>query len=358
MPNRAYGQSVCDHYFEALKKTTQNKTLKRSFKISSQINGDKNINYTESDVEGRVHFWGNVGSLRIESYFADGKRYSKIQSPFIQDDEWTYQEINSSDSSRSKSFEAQVLEAQSIDCQLIGEQKIKNKLCQILSYSIQKNMPKRSGVDSFLMEMKVKTWFCPTDSLVYKHEYDVTTERLTQTVKSILEYDVPVKIQLPNNAKFEPPIKVMTTVTPTTVNVQKEVIATNDTLAPTANIEKIEKKPNIDSTYARDSIFTSVDQYPEYKDGIAGLSRYISSNIHYPEEARKAGVSGTVNVAFVVELDGKLTDIHIKKGLREDIDTEAKRLIESMTGAWKPAKLNGKDVRAIYSLPLKFEMRE
>ena len=40
------------------------------------------------------------------------------------------------------------------------------------------------------------------------------------------------------------------------------------------------------------------------------------------------------------------------------MDAEAKRLVQSMSGPWKAGKINGKDVRATYTLPLKFELGE
>lgn len=355
------GQSVCDQYIAMLKKPNTSPQKKRAFRMTTQISGDPHINYTEYDTFGRIHFWGHVGSLKIESFYADGKRYSKIQSDYIKDDEWTFQEVQTKDSSATKWAETLRNDAQNIDCQLIGEEKIKSKTYKILAYTIQKNMPKRNGVDSFLMDMKVKTWFCVEDSSVYKYAYETTTERLTQTIKSTLEYDVPVKIDIPKNAKQEEQRKIMLTQNPPD-SIKKEIklVKTDSIKIGLKSIQKPVTISQTDSSQTKDTatIYTVFDQTPEYKDGMAALLTYISNNMHYPEDARKAGIDGTVHVGFVVEMDGKLSNIHIKRGLREDIDAEAKRIIESMSGAWKTGKVNGKEVRSAYTLPLKFELRE
>ena len=370
--NELIGQNICDQYLATMKNLNQESQKKRSFRMTSQINGDKNINYTESDTLGRIHFWGNVGSLKIESYFADGKRYSKIQSSYITDDEWTYQDVNTTGTNTNKSLDPLKSNTQVADCQFIGEEKIKSKNCKILTFTILKNMPKRNGIDSFLMEMTAKTWYCAEDSLVYKYEFNMSTERLSQTIKSTIEYDVPVKINIPKNAKYQEPQKIM--VTQQTQDTLKSQPTSSTTIATTvtdsnqtkANIAVKENNttkdivsiPDSSSTKDSSQVYTNLDQIPEYAEGMPALFKYISSNINYPQEARKAGASGTVYVGFIVETDGRLTNVHIKRGVREDIDSEAKRIVESMSGTWKPGKINGKDVRSAYTLPLKFELHE
>lgn len=339
------GQSVCDQFLDAAQKTIQDTLKKRSFRMISHIKDDKNRNITEADTFGRIHFWGDVGSLKMESFYADGKQYSKIQSDFIKNDEWTWQELKVNKPNANRWFDMFRNEIQNIDCQLIGVEKIKSKTCAILAYSLQKWMPKRNGVDSFLMTINVKTWFCADNNLVYKHSYEMTTERLSQTVNATIEYDVPVKIDVPKKAKYEPqsPIKM-----PPSVR--------NDT---NQRYEERKITPS-DSTKTQDSltVFTAVDQAAEYKEGLSALYKYISNNMHFPEEARKEGLSGTVQVSFIVEIDGSLTNIQVKKSVREDVDTEAIRVVKSMSGAWKAGKINGKDVRSTFILPLRFELRE
>lgn len=353
------GQSICDQFIAAVQKPEQGTLKKRTFRITSQIKDDKNKNITEVDTFGKIHFWGNIGSLRIESFYADGKRYSKIQSDFIQNDEWTWQEVNVSEVKTNKWLEIFKTDLQNIDCQLIGTEKIKLKKCAILSYSIQKRMPKRNRIDSFLIDIHAKTWFCSDDNLVYKHVYEMTTELLSQTVNATIEYDAPIKIDIPKKAIYENSAQTTPTL-PVTVDSNKQYEEKKLTLSDSS--VSIEQKKIVlpDSTKIQDTstIFAVVDQAPEYKEGLPALYKYISNNMQFPEEARKEGLSGTVHVAFVVETNGVLSNIQIKRSVREDVDLEAIRVIKSMSGAWKAGKINGKDVRSTFTLPLRFELRE
>lgn len=339
------GQSICDQFIAAVQKTDQETLKKRTFRMTSQIKDDKNKNITEVDTFGRIHFWGNVGSLRIESFYADGKRYSKIQSDFIKDDEWTWQEVNTHEIKANKWSEIFKNELQNIDCQYIGDDKIKLKKCAILTYTIQKWMPKRNGIDSFLMDIHAKTWFCLDDNLVYKHVYEMTTELLSQTVNATIEYDIPIKIDIPKKAIYEGTRQTIST-SSTTIDSNKHLEERKITLSDTTQMQDTA------------TIFTDVDQAPEYKEGLPALYAYISSNMQFPKEARKEGLSGTVQVSFIVEIDGKLTNIQVKKSIRDDVDAEAIRVVKSMSGAWKAGKIKDKGVRSTFILPLRFELRE
>jgi TonB family protein len=353
-------QTACDQYIALLKKATTDGTSrdsreggaqKRSFRMSSQIKNDKNINYTECDTLGRIHFWGNIGSLKIESYYADGKRYSKIQSEYVKEDEWTFQDIKLKDAPVNTAYIPFIGNTQTTDCQIVGEEIIKNKNCKILSFTNYKKVPKRNSMDSFMMEIKVKMWFCAADSLAYKYVYETNSDRLSQVIQSTIEYDVPVKIELPRNAKME---------------VSKILLASqnntnNDKKSDSAQLNEaklVDTYADLSRIKDTAATFSKFDQSPEYKDGMSALLTYITQNMHYPEEARKAGVDGTVYVNFIVETNGKLTAINIKRGLRPDVDAEALRIVESMSGAWKAGKVSGKNVRSAYTLPLKFELRE
>ena len=341
--SKLFAQSVCEQFVNAIKNPTSFK--KRTYRLSTQIKNDTHVNYTEGDTLGRIHFLGNVGSLQIESFYADGKRYSKIQSDFIKNDEWTYQEVSYSDTNNA-SWQASIKKSsENIDCQLIGEEKIKAKPCKILAFNIQKNALQRNGIDSFLMVLNVKAWFYPADSTVYKYAYEMTTERLAQTIISTMEFDVPVNINLPKNAKLEESQKIILV-----PNTNDSVIITEKKIAAPL--------PTPDSTESLDRsfVFVTVDQNPEYREGMNGLLNYIKNNMHFPEEARKAGISGTVNVSFIVEKDGTLSEIKIKRSVREDVDQEAIRVVKSMSGAWKAGKIKGKDVRSMFTLPLRFEL--
>lgn len=107
---------------------------------------------------------------------------------------------------------------------------------------------------------------------------------------------------------------------------------------------------------ATDSIYDVVDVMPEYPGGMNGLAEYLSSNIHYPEEAKDQGIQGRVFVRFVVEKDGSVADVEVLRGIGEPCDNEAVRVVRSMP-KWTPGMRGGEPVRVRYNLPINFRLQ-
>lgn len=82
-------------------------------------------------------------------------------------------------------------------------------------------------------------------------------------------------------------------------------------------------------------IISKPDMEPEFPGGFVELNRYIRDSIRYPEEARERRVTGKVYATFVVERDGVINDIVIKKDIGHGCGEEVKRLIGTMP-KWKP----------------------
>jgi len=76
----------------------------------------------------------------------------------------------------------------------------------------------------------------------------------------------------------------------------------------------------------------------------------------YPDMEADAGIQGKVYVEFVVEKDGKISDVKLKKGVSAGLDKEAQRLVKAMPN-WNPGKMNGKAVKCRFVLPVKFTLR-
>jgi TonB family protein len=103
-------------------------------------------------------------------------------------------------------------------------------------------------------------------------------------------------------------------------------------------------------------LFQVVEVMPEYEGGKSAMYKFLQSNIEYPETAKKQGTQGTVYVGFIIEKDGKISSVEIKKGIGDGCDEEAVRVIKNMPN-WTPGKQRGKDVRVAYTLPIKFNLQ-
>lgn len=96
---------------------------------------------------------------------------------------------------------------------------------------------------------------------------------------------------------------------------------------------------------------------PEFAGGMKGLGQFLSQNLRYPIEAQRAGVQGRVFVSFVVCTDGSLCDYEVLKGVNNDVDQEAVRVVKAMNGRWKPGIQRGEKVRVKYNLPINFTLQ-
>jgi BlaR1 peptidase M56/Gram-negative bacterial TonB protein C-terminal len=131
-----------------------------------------------------------------------------------------------------------------------------------------------------------------------------------------------------------------------------------------------------------DPVFVKVDEVAEYVGGRDSMFRFLGRNIKYPADARQSKIEGTVWLEFVVEKDGSLTDIKVKKnitptatdtiqsyyadgrkagGLKivtnqdETCAEEAMRVVKLMP-KWRAGRTKGKPVRSSYILPIKFKL--
>ena len=85
------------------------------------------------------------------------------------------------------------------------------------------------------------------------------------------------------------------------------------------------------------------------------MQQWISKNVQYPQTAMELNEQGKVYVSFVVEPDGSISNVQVERGVSDDLDKEAKRLVRNMP-KWKAGKNNGKTVRARCRLPINFTL--
>jgi protein TonB len=92
--------------------------------------------------------------------------------------------------------------------------------------------------------------------------------------------------------------------------------------------------------------FTVVEQMPEFPGGQNALIQYLSQNIRYPLIAKENKIQGRTLVSFVVEKDGKISNVQVLRSSGDMmLDREAMRVIRSMP-RWRPGYMKGQPVRA------------
>ena len=112
-----------------------------------------------------------------------------------------------------------------------------------------------------------------------------------------------------------------------------------------------EVKPPVESSYDDETIYNTVaiEVKPEYPGGIEEFYKLIASNYRLPDS--KEFKEGTVYVTFVVEKNGKLSDIRVVKDPGFGTAEEAIRVLK-LSKRWIPAEQKGVKVRCSYSIPI------
>ena len=99
---------------------------------------------------------------------------------------------------------------------------------------------------------------------------------------------------------------------------------------------------------------TVVDVKPKFQGGDENLfTKWVASQLVYPELAVKDSIQGRVILQFVVSEKGKVEDVKVVKGVYNLLDKEAHRVI-SQSPDWEPGLQDGKPVKVRYTFPVIF----
>ncbi len=101
--------------------------------------------------------------------------------------------------------------------------------------------------------------------------------------------------------------------------------------------------------------YKMLEQLPEFKGGMQGLARYLSSSLKYPSEAKANGEQGRVMLNFIVNTDGRLEKIKVVRSVSSSLDEEAIRVV-SNSPKWQPGLQKGQPVKVSYTLPIAFKL--
>ena len=103
--------------------------------------------------------------------------------------------------------------------------------------------------------------------------------------------------------------------------------------------------------------FQLVEEKPKFKGGDANeFSKWVNSNLVYPEIAKENGVQGRVTLQFTVNVDGSVTNVKVLRGVDSLLDKEAVRVVLN-SAKWTPGKQRDRAVKVTYTFPVIFQLR-
>lgn len=105
--------------------------------------------------------------------------------------------------------------------------------------------------------------------------------------------------------------------------------------------------------------FQLLGQQPKFNGGDANeFSKWVAQNLRYPEKCRQSKVQGRVTLQFTITETGKVTDVKVLRGVNEELDKEAVRVV-SESPLWTPGKnKNGEVVPIKFIFPVIFQLSE
>jgi|GEM_PF-2965901 len=89
---------------------------------------------------------------------------------------------------------------------------------------------------------------------------------------------------------------------------------------------------------------------PEFPGGITELNSFIYKNFRLPHT--DIDIDTKIHVSFVIETDGSISNIKVRKDPGYGLGAEAVRVLKLLTTKWKPGEIHGKIVRTAYFIPI------
>ena len=100
-----------------------------------------------------------------------------------------------------------------------------------------------------------------------------------------------------------------------------------------------------DSLYCEEIPVEHPEVFPEFPGGFKELSLYINRNFKIPQETYDAGFTSVrIDITFIIEKDGSITDIKVVRPVEEHFDKEFVAVFKNLP-KWKPGKDKGNVVR-------------
>ena len=102
-------------------------------------------------------------------------------------------------------------------------------------------------------------------------------------------------------------------------------------------------------------IYEVVEENAQFPGGDEACMKWLAEHLKYPSICQEQGVQGRVFVSFVVNKDGSIVDVEIKRSPDPNLSKEAERVVKSMP-KWKPARQGNRTVRSRFNLPVMFRL--
>ena len=195
----------------------------------------------------------------------------------------------------------------------------------------------------------VAFWYTPKEHKIEK--LDLQTAIVEEEITEITRQD-----QKPSEAPKKVEVKVIADLLQVVTNDTK--ITTEVDFAEfddnTDFIQTVEVKEEV---VEEDQPFLIAETMPSFQGGDLNTFRaWVQQNVRFPQIALENGIQGRVVLSFVIEKDGRLTNIQVLQTPDRSLSEEAVRVL-SKSPKWSPGKQRNQVVRVKYTLPVDFRVQ-
>lgn len=173
-------------------------------------------------------------------------------------------------------------------------------------------------------------------SFIESNEVEFVEKKITEPPK-----------EEPQTVVFTPPPSENDTVTEN----KNIVVKTNITIQPPDF-----KPDSLPKIVIKEKLIEFPDIEASFPGGFGEMTKYLQSNIQYPELSMDMGEQGKVYVSFVVDVKGNISNVKIDKSVSDLLDSEAKRVVRLMPN-WIAGEKDGEKVKTKVSLPILFKIQ-
>lgn len=123
------------------------------------------------------------------------------------------------------------------------------------------------------------------------------------------------------------------------------------------NAEIVQVVDVVEEQIKDDEPFLHAETMPTFQGGdLTTFRNWVQSRVRYPQIAQENGIQGKVTLQFVIERDGRLTNIVVLQSPDRSLSDEAIRVL-NLSPKWSPGKQRSQPVRVKYTLPVDFRIQ-
>ena len=177
---------------------------------------------------------------------------------------------------------------------------------------------------------------------------------------TIEEENIPITQEAPPPPPETPKVPVLSDqidIIDDDIQVEDNILNLDDNDDLVIEIKEYIEGPEEEEIEEEEIPYVFVEQKPSFKGGDANaFSKWVASQLVYPEIAKENGVQGRVMISFTIKADGSVANVRVTRSLDPALDKEAVRVVSS-SPKWTPGKQRDRAVNVTYSLPVIFQLR-